>query len=88
MQAYKSTVAIYDSHDPFLFVANLTQGGMVLAEDKVNEVALGITFAVFGFVLMVPFALLKIIALFDTSRKQEVRQFDEIPFYTCEVDDH
>ena len=59
----------------------------MLAEDRINEVALGITAALFGFVLMIPFILLKIIALFDPSAKQAGSAFDEIPFYACEVDD-
>jgi hypothetical protein len=87
MQGYKSTVVIYDAHDPFLFAANLTQGGMVLAEDRVNEVALGITSCVFGFVLMVPFLLLKIIALF-MRRHDDSEPFDDIPLYACEVENH
>lgn len=88
VQGYKSTVAIYEAHDPFLFAANLTQGGMLLAEDSINEVALGITSALFGLVLMVPFILLKIIALFEPTSKHGDKPFDEIPFYACEVDDH
>jgi hypothetical protein len=87
MQVYKSTVAIYDAHDPFLFAANLTNGGMVLAEDRINEVALGITLGIFGVVLMIPFILLKIIAACEPNRKDEgPKPFDEIPFYACEVD--
>lgn len=87
MQGYKSTIVIYDAHDPYLFASNMTQGGMVLAEDRINEVALGITSGLFGFVLMVPFILLKIIALFEPQTKQD-QPFDEIPFYACEVDNH
>jgi hypothetical protein len=87
VQGHKSTVVLYSAHDPFLFAANLTNGGMVLAEDRINEVALGMTSSVFGVVLMIPFIMLKIITFLANRKKDEQAQtFDDIPFYACEVD--
>lgn len=89
MQEYASQVTIFDAQDPFLFAANLTQGRMVLAEDRVNEVALGITCSLFGIVLMMPFILLTIMsALEGRTKNHGYQSFDEIPFYACEVENN
>jgi hypothetical protein len=88
LQAQRTSVTIYNAHDPYLYTANLTGGTMVLAEDKLNEVALGITAAVFGFVLMIPVFLLKIIDCYDSKMKSSKKNpFDEIPFYACQVEE-
>ena len=65
LQVNTSSVQVYDTNDPSLFVANLTSGSMVLANDNVNEAAMGIVAFVAAGILCMPFTLLKGLEVFE-----------------------
>lgn len=90
MQAWKSEVALYEAHDPYLFVANLTGGSMMLAESSSNGAAFGIMAIVFGSFLLVPCVLMKALDTCETQRRKRLVKFsplsfDEIPLQQCTI---
>ena len=70
-----TTVQLFDTHDPYLFVANLTSGSMVLANENVNEAALGILAIVFGLILCAPLLVLKVVQLVYRKRASQTPLF-------------
>lgn len=83
-------MGLYEAHDPYLFVANLTSGSMTLAESRINSAATGIVAMVLGAVLLVPYVLLKLLDLCEANRrKQSVKfnalSFDDIPLEQCTI---
>jgi hypothetical protein len=64
-------VQVYDTHDPLLWLANLTQGSMVLANKNVNEVALGIVTLIFGAVLCMPLVMLQCMRCIQKVTQQQ-----------------
>lgn len=90
LQAYKSEVGIYEAHDPYLFVANLTSGSMTLAESSINSAACGIIAIVLGAVLLVPFVLLKALDCWEMHHRKRIVKFsavsfDEIALQQCTI---
>jgi hypothetical protein len=53
---------LYNANDPFLFVANMTNGSMVLAKDNINEMALGMVSLLLSVAFCIPLVFLYTIA--------------------------
>lgn len=90
LQVYNSEVGLFEAHDPYLFVANLTAGSMMLAETSINRAACGIIAIVFGAVLMVPYLLLKAVDLCELQRRKRLVKFtslsfDAVPLQQCTI---
>lgn len=90
LQVYKSEVALFEAHDPYMFVANLTSGSMMLADSSINSAACGIVAIVFGAVLIIPLVLLKAVDLCEAQRRKRLVKFsslsfDDIPLQQCTI---
>lgn len=90
---FKTEVGLFEAHDPYLFVANLTSGSMALAESNINTAAFGIVAFVFGAVLLIPLFLLKVLDMFDATRRRRsgrlsYSDFEDIPLQQCTISEY
>jgi hypothetical protein len=70
VQEQGSTVQLYNAHDPYLTVARLTNGTMVLANENVSEVAFGLVTLLMGLILCIPLCMTLVVDVIDKRSKE------------------
>jgi hypothetical protein len=76
VQERDSRVQLYSAHDPYLMVAKLTNGTMVLANENVNELALGLATMLMGVIFCLPFCISLVVVFIGrrVDRRQKAQE--------------
>lgn len=61
---------LYNAHDPYLMVARLTNGTMVLANENISEVAFGLVTLLMGLILCIPLCMVLVVDVIDKRSKE------------------